>query len=490
MIDKNTQIRNSFSYLLPVILKSLLPLMAIPVFTRILTKEEFGILALAQVYAIFMAGIANLGLTSAFDRNFFKYRGTSESSAVFYTNTAFVAFNIIILLAITYIIKSYVSNYLIGDYRYSNLIFWSLCATGLTSVRTFYLNYYRNMNDANRYVKFTVVEAIFTTLLSIILVAFFKVGVYGIVWGQFLSNLVILIIMTASVTKIMPITFRMGILKESLKLGLPLTPRVFLGVISGQFDKFMIGLLGTVGGVGIYSISQRASYLVFSFMSALSNVHKPQVFEKMFDGGKEGGREVGRYLTPFAFVSVGFALLVSLFSEEFIIILTPKEYHGAIDIIIILSMYFSLLFLTMHPQLLYAKKTYISSILTTISISINVAINIPFITLWGAMGAAWATLISGMISGSITFIVSQHYYRIHYEAKKMFIIYFIHFSTSLLLLYIRSISIGYDYRVTLKIFAILTFIAIGNKINILNGTSLRAVISAFKLRKFSLRNIS
>src|SRR3989339_1625856 len=138
----------------------------------------------------------------------------------------------------------------------------------------------------------------------------------------------------------------------------------------------------------------------------------------MFDLGDKGGESIGRYLTPFAYASIFPALLISLFSEEVISILTPQSYHGAIDIVIVLSMLYGSYCFGKQPQLVFAKKTYITSILTLLSISLNIGINIPFVMKWGAIGAAWGTLLSGLISGTVSFVVSQHYYEIKWAYKK------------------------------------------------------------------------
>ena len=78
MINKEKQIKNSLIYLLPVIVGNLLPLLTLPIFTRILTKEDFGIWGLAQVYAIFVNGVANFGLTIGYERNFLNIRNQNR----------------------------------------------------------------------------------------------------------------------------------------------------------------------------------------------------------------------------------------------------------------------------------------------------------------------------------------------------------------------------------------------------------------------------
>ena len=118
----------------------------------------------------------------------------------------------------------------------------------------------------------------------------------------------------------------------------------------------MIGLLNTVGGVGVYSIGQKVAYIVFTYMTAIQNVFSPQVYKRMFEEGEEGGESVGRYLTPFLYISIAVALLISLFSEEIISILTPESYHDSIDIVIVLSMLYGSYFFGKQPQLIFAKR--------------------------------------------------------------------------------------------------------------------------------------
>ena len=99
-------------------------------------------------------------------------------------------------------------------------------------------------------------------------------------------------------------------------------------------------------------------------MTAVQNVFSPQVYHRMFNLEDKGGESVGNYLTPFVYVSIIVALLIALFSEEVITILTPASYHGAIDIAIILSMFYGSLFFGKQPQLMFSKKTHIMSLLT------------------------------------------------------------------------------------------------------------------------------
>ena len=475
MATKEQQVKNSFIYLLPVIVGNLLPLLTLPIFTRILTKEDYGALALAQVYGIFMSGIANFGLILGYERNFFEHKDEKKAAELLYSTLLFVIATFLICLIFTYLFKSPLSKWIIGSSNQADLLFWAFCSTGTMNLKIYYLTYFKNMENAKPFVWYTIDESVLGVVLSLFLVVYMRVGVVGLVWGQLLARLVIFSILAFRFIKILPILFNFKILKSSLMLSYPLTPSILFKVVGTQFDKYMIGLLASIGGVGIYSIGQKIANIVFTYMTAIENVFSPQVYRRMFDLGEKGGEAVGRYLTPFVYVSISIALMISLFAEEIITILTPSSFHGAIDIVIILSMLYGSYFFGKQPQLLFAKKTYISSALTLTRIALNVAINIPFIMKWGALGAAYGMLTAGLISGSVHFIVSQHYYRIEWQYRTILLIFLIFFGSSLLMILSRYYMLDYTVRLFIKFTAILAYLYLGIKIKVISADNLSVI---------------
>lgn len=125
MATKEQQIRNSFIYLLPVGVGNLIPLATLPIFTRVLTKEDYGIVALAQIYAIFVNGFVNFGLPIGYERNFFQYRDREKGSELLYSTLLFVITSFLICTLLTYVFKSPLSKWIIGSSDHANLLFWA-----------------------------------------------------------------------------------------------------------------------------------------------------------------------------------------------------------------------------------------------------------------------------------------------------------------------------------------------------------------------------
>lgn len=467
MTSKEKQIKNGAIYMVPVAIGSLLPLLTLPIFTRILSKEDYGVWALAQVYAVFVNGIANFGLTIGYERNFFESKETKKIAGLLYSTLLFVTIGFTFFGLLTFLFRHQLSQWIIGSSNYASILFWSYCATSIMGLKTYYLTYFKNTENAKAFAWYTIDENVLGVIFSLFMVAYLRIGIIGLVWGQLLASFIIFTILSIKFARSLPVSFDGKALKDSLKLSLPLTPRIFFGIIGSQFDKYMIGLLNTVGGVGIYNIGQKVANIVFTFMTSIQNVFSPQVYKRMFEQGEEGKSSIGRYLTPFLYGSISIGLLISLFSEEIITILTPKSYHDSINIVIILSMLYGTYFFGKQPQLIYAKKTIITSILTLVSIGLNIAINIPFILHWGVIGAAWGTLLAGIISGTISFIVSQHYYKIRWEYGKISAIFLLFFGSALTMILLRNFDITYWLRAIVKILFLASYLYLGMRLNIL-----------------------
>ena len=251
MASKEQQIKNSFLYFLPVITGAVLPFITLPIFTRILTKEDFGILALAMVYAIFVNGLANFGMTISYNRNYFQYRGDQLKMAqLLYSTLLFVMLNFLLLAGLTYLFSETSSKLIIGSPEHAGILFWAFCAQFFSGVTYYYLDYFKNSETAKDFVIYTIAASFINLVISLFLVAYLRIGVIGIVYAQLCSGVVIFGLLSYKFLNLFKLSLSKTIFIESLRISYPLTPRIFLGVIGTQFDKYMIGLLASVGGGG------------------------------------------------------------------------------------------------------------------------------------------------------------------------------------------------------------------------------------------------
>ena len=487
MLDKKQQIHHSLLYMLPMGLSALFPFVTIPIFTRILTPEDYGVLALALIYAIFMCGLINFGVLGVFDRNYFKYRDNREKLAqLLFSSLVFVMTNFVVFSCITYIYKGNISEFLTGSAQHGNLIMTTFAANFFyVTINNFFFTFLRNSEKAKSFTKYKIINFVLNFIISLFLVAYLRIGIIGIVMAQLITGFLLFLIFLHLILKELPFLLNKFILLECLKISYPLIPTFFVSVLSTQFDKYMIGLFVTVGSVGVYHIGKKISEMVFIFMNAIQNVFQPQVYQRMFSQNKDNSESIGRYLTPFLYISIFVALGTALFSEELLTVLTPETYHGAIPIISILSVYYGLFFFAKVPQIMFVKKTYIVSIFSIIGLILNVALNIPLIKLYGPIGAAGATLLVGIILGVTGFWVGQYYYKIYYEWNKVTWIMGTLFISATAIVSLNLLNAPYLWSFLIKITSMVVFIKLGINYGIISKENLREIISLFGFKKLS-----
>ncbi len=377
---------------------------------------------------------------------------------------------------VTYLFREQIASLILGNTKYGELLVWAFFSYSITTIKTYFLMYFKNTENAKSFVWYSIDENLLNVGFSLFFVTYLKIGVSGLIFGQLIASSIILSILFYKFLTRMPYAFSYVMLRESLKLSLPLTSKIFFGVLGTHFDKYLINLLGSLGGVGIYSLGQKIANIVFVFMTSVQNVYAPQVYKRMFEmDEKTGSESIGKYLTPFLFLSIFASLLVSIFAEEVITILTPNSYHSAIDVVNILAMLFASYFFGKQPQLVYAKKTMLTSWLTLTSIGLNIAINIPFIYYLGVIGAAWGTLTAGLISGAISFIISQRYYEIKWEYGKILTMYLSYFTFAILTISLRNYQVPYELRFGIKILCVIYFLYLAKKFSYLTKANFMMV---------------
>ena len=98
-------------------------------------------------------------------------------------------------------------------------------------------------------------------------------------------------------------------------------------------------------------------------------------------------------------------------------------------------------------------------------------------------GAAWGSLVAGIISGSIAFRISQKYYKIVWEYPKLFLILGSFFVFALLSLAFLKLQVSYELRLSAKIGFLMIFALIGYRLKIVSRENILLIKQSFTKAK-------
>jgi len=428
-------------YFAPTVVGAALPLVTLPLITHALAPAEYGAWVLAVVYGTFISGVGNFGLTVAYERNFFEHQEADAAAALLWSTLAFVAAFLTLLVGLSWLAREPLSRWVIAEPGHATLFAWTTTAVCVQSLKMYFLLYLRNRHEARSYAAFSVDETILGAVFTVVFVVWLRAGPVGLALGQLIASALVLLALLVRFSRRVPPRVRAAPLRASLRLSLPLLPRILVGVVGTQFDKWVVGVFGSTSGAAVYAIGQRLANTVFLFATALENAFQPRTYRIMFERGAEGGADVGRLLTPYAAATVGFALLITLFADEAVALLTSTGYAAAAVVTNILVVHFALMFFGKQPQLTFAKRTDVISWISLFSVLVTSVLTAAAAHRFGAEAVRGRRRLSGAIVTFVFVIAGQRHYRIGYEKGKLCALYGGLVSASALAIFLQGAAI-------------------------------------------------
>lgn len=400
-IFKNKFVSDSKNYLLAELFNKSIVFLTIPIFTRLLSPEEYGILSIFNTIGTIAIVFLGLNFHASLSRKF--YEKTDDFGEFLRSNIMFLIILQICGLFFLYFFKTPISNIFNIN---SNLFIWAI----IISIFGFYIEllkaYFQVNQQSKKFLKISVLNNIFLTGLSLVGVILLTSNKYmGKIYSQLVVTSIFGIYAFKYLYKICNKGYDFKHIKYSLIFGIPLIPHALSSFILNEFDKIIINNISGSYETGIYSFAYNIGMLMMVVVIATNSAWVP-MFYKFFNEAKYD--EINKYVKLYSKFIVFIAISLTLFSDEIVGIMAGKEYLAATKIvpIIILSYVFVFLYTLYAQYAIYNKKTILVSLFTIISGLINIVLNYIYIPRYGYIAAAYTTLISYIILWAFHYINS------------------------------------------------------------------------------------
>ena len=227
----NESIKSVSLYLLQIFVSGVLMLLLMPIISRYLSPNDLGIFVLAQVYTSVAVGIANLGMLVGYERNFFAVeKSVNDSARLISSAVIFVSINLLALFFLVYLFQSEISRLIFATEIHSNLLVMVLLGTAASSISQYYLIYLKNSGMVRKYVKHMIANSVINFMIALLLITQSDFGAMSLAYAWIFSNSILLISLLITLRRRLFASLDMDMLKDMLKISLPLTPRVFLAL--------------------------------------------------------------------------------------------------------------------------------------------------------------------------------------------------------------------------------------------------------------------
>lgn len=425
MLDRlKSTLKDTFIYSLSNIAPKVIGVVLLPIYTAELTKAEFGNWDLLDVTTNILCEIFLLGQAASliFLNNSSEYKDRKKKTL--FTLFIFLFFVCGLLIVTSEILISL--NILQESLIKSNYVRLIVFIVLFRTLNNLFLSKYRAEEKAIFFSLTNIIKLLIIAALTIYFLVSMKKGIEGIFLAAVLGEALTSVFLFLTLINQMNFSFDTEILKISLKFGFPLIFASLGIMLLNLSDRYIITYLLGYEANGIYGLGYRVAGVLNMFLVMPFSMSLMPIAYKYY-GQKDDKRFFSKVMTYSTFIFVWASIFISLFSKEIIkIFATKSEYYSAYYVVpIVLFAYtFSGMRLTASLGMMLTKNTKHIATITLGAAILNIILNFILIPYFGIIAAALNTLIAFIIFYFITQKVSDNYYKIPFENKKLFLMIF------------------------------------------------------------------
>lgn len=379
-------------------LGSLLPkaagIVLMPIYTRYLSKTDYGIYSFATMLASMVGVVLLFGQNGSLTLYFRQAQGSDKDrrSLLF---TVFLAVEVFATLAVVGLVFAgpYLMPYITKDpsFTFSPYLVTALAIAwaGLPLAMMQAVN--RAQGRPKRHTSFQLAQFLINTGFTLYFVVALGQGAFGSLKGTLIAAASVSLVATVLLVREMTPRFSVAWLKKSLNFGLPLVPHYFAGWLLTFADRALLGRMTDLSQVGTYSVAYNLSMALNLFSQAINQAWGP-IYYDLADT-EEGRKKLPRLTTIYATAVGILAMAYVLYATDVLKILAAPKFWDAEPIvpIIVAGYFFFALYMLVSAPIFHAKKTGFMPLVSAAAAGVNIVINLVLIPVWGIAGAAWAT---------------------------------------------------------------------------------------------------
>ena len=451
-------LRNTSLYTIGNILPKVASFFLLPLYTRYLTPEDYGIVNSMNVLMTILTVFFTMAIDRAIYRLYYDYK--TEKGKKDFLGSVFITLilNAFIMLIITLLGKNILGKVFssIPFYPYYVYIIGTVFFTTFGIIPK---TYFQVQQKAGTFIIISLAEFVISTGLIIYFIVFAGKGASGMLLAGLIKSLILLPLFLFVIYKITNFTFKPKIMKESLSYSMPLVPALLSAWILNLSDRIFIERYFSLKDVGLYGLSYRMAEILMVFIAGFYKAYNPIFYQIANQENQiEAKEKLFKYNKIYLIILIYFALGISLFSKEFILLLDAK-YISAYKLVplIMIGILFSqaggLLNLTIYQQ----KKTKQIMFLILTAGFLNIGLNWLLVPRYGSTGAALATTITFISFYIIKYFYSKKCYFIP-VAKRELGFYLVFFLLTITIFSFINFNLWISILLKTSVMTIFTFI--------------------------------
>ena len=407
-MDKSKEyIRNTIILLIGKFATQFISFFLLPLYTRYLLTDDFGLVDLYQTYISLFVPVLLLCLDSAVFRFLIDERNNEKEISKIITNVCIKTLKQILLFVIIAI-----TICLALDIKYKYFVVINIASLMMSNVM---LQISRGVGQNIKYSVACIITGAITLITNFVLIVICKFGANSILIASSVGNIVcsIFIILSTKIYKYFKMEYRNNEkIKKMLAYSIPLIPNALSWWIVNASDRTIISIFINTAANGIYTVSGKFSNIVNSVFSVFSMSWQETASIHINDPDRDVffSKMINWIYNLFVCVSVAIIVILR-FGFDVIIGEDYFESYNYIPILLFANT-FSILIGLFGGIYIAQKKTKQVTITTLVSAFLNIMINLLLVRAWGLYAACMSTLLSYVIMALYRYIDIRKFIKI------------------------------------------------------------------------------
>ncbi|MBN1479532.1 oligosaccharide flippase family protein [candidate division KSB1 bacterium] len=415
-------LKHSIVYAIATVLNRAVSIIMLPIYTRYLSKSEYGALELFLVTSSVIMFVLQLGMGSALFRSVIYRQSVNRRVLTSTAHYFLVVFSLIsTLVLITF--AAPISKMLLGTVQYTFLLRLLFVGDFFLIFAVIPMAVLRIDERSGLFALIAGANFIIGIALNVLFLIVLRKGLYGVILAMTLNAAAFALIYSFVILKDLLFTFSRTELADMLGYGLPLVPASIFVLLINMADRYFIRYFMGLDHVAVYGAAARISMIISLIVNAFQMAWPAVLFSIAKE--PEGPHVFARLFNYFNALLLFFSLALAMFAHDLLAIIATNNYVGAapmVSLLVLSSIFFGINYFT-SIGIQVEKKTLYYPLLIGVAAIFNIVICIVGIPIWGLWGAGIAKLISFTFLGVSICFVSLKYYTIPFQFRKIALAY-------------------------------------------------------------------
>lgn len=319
---------NAVIYGIGGMLNRIIGFLLLPLFTHVLSPEDFGRAGMLQILSTFLAMVFSAGIGGSLSSCYYNAETPAGKQSAIGTATLMLALSCLVMLAMTIPAAPWLSRVLLDSSDWANLVIISVMGTACSILFQPFMMSLQFEERSRLFVSLSAITTVITAGCNLVALVWLRMGLYGWVASQAVGQALSLVLYALPVIRRGSLRPARATLRQLFRLGLPMIFCFGCMYVLQQGNRFLVENFFGLRQLGIYSLAASVAAVSSLAVTAFQTSWTPYFMG--FRKDPVGARSAFGRMTTYYFYFMGLVVVCFFsFAQPVIELMTRSAFHDA-----------------------------------------------------------------------------------------------------------------------------------------------------------------